>query len=88
MSAHEQIELLIGAAQLEVRLQSHRVIALHERVQKLVHADGCARLKAIVKIIALHHARHGVLGCKLNHAHGAQRQTPLGVVANFSFAGI
>ena len=88
MSAHEQVEFLIGATQFQIRLQSHRVITLHERVQKLVHADGRAGLKPIVKIVALHHARNGVLGRKLNHAHGSQRQTPFAVVANFGFGGI
>ena len=88
MAAHEQIEFLIGAAQLQVGLQSHRVVALHERVQKLVHANRGARLKAIVKIVALHHARHGVLGRQLNHAHGTQRQTPLAVVPDFGFGGV
>ncbi len=44
MAAHQQVELLVGAAQLQVRLQGHRVIALQQRVQKLVQADrSCLR---------------------------------------------
>ena len=35
-----------------------------------------------MKIIALHHARHGVAGRQLNHAARAQRIAPLAVVAN------
>jgi hypothetical protein len=37
MAAHEQIELLVGAAQLQVALEGHRVVALHQRVEKFVH---------------------------------------------------
>jgi len=88
MAAHEQVEFLVGTAQLQISLQGHRVIALHEWVQELVHADRRVGMEAIVKVVALHHARHGVLGCELNHAHGAQWNTPLTVVANFGFGGV
>jgi hypothetical protein len=37
VAAHQQVELLVGAAQLQVALQRHRVVALHQRVQELVH---------------------------------------------------
>jgi hypothetical protein len=48
-AAHQQVELLVGAAELEVALQRHRVVALHQRVQQLVHADRRAGLKRLVK---------------------------------------
>ena len=88
MTAHEQVEFLVCTAQFQIRLQSHRVVALHERVQKLVHADGRVGMEAVMKIVALHHARHGVLGCQLNHAHRTQWNAPLAVVANFGFGGV
>ena len=47
-----------------------------------MHADGRARGEALMKIVALHHARHGVLGRQLDHAARAQRIAPLGVVAD------
>ncbi|MCY1538707.1 hypothetical protein D9M68_742600 [compost metagenome] len=80
--AHQQVELLVGAAQLQIALERHRVVALHQRVQELVHADRRAGLETVVEVVALHHARHGVLGRQLDHAHRAQRQAPFAVVAD------
>ena len=39
LAADQQIELLIGAAELDIGLQRHRVVALHERIQELVDGD-------------------------------------------------
>ena len=49
VAADEQVELLVGAAELEVALERDRVVALHQRVQELVHADRRAALKRFVK---------------------------------------
>lgn len=55
-------ELLIGAAQLKVRMQRDAVIALHEGIQKLMHADTFTPVEPLVEIIPLHHACNGVFG--------------------------
>ena len=81
-AAHQQVELLVGAAELEVALQRHRVVALHQRIEELVHADRRAGLEALVEVVALHHPRHGVLGRQLDHAARAERVAPLAVVAD------
>ena len=36
IAAHGHIELLIGAAQLHIRLHRHRVVALQQRIEKFV----------------------------------------------------
>ena len=82
MTAHEQIELLIGATQFDVGLERHRVVALHQRVEEFVDADRVASVETLVKVVALHHARHGVAAGELDHAARAQLVTPLAVVAN------
>jgi hypothetical protein len=82
VAAHQQVELLVGAAQLQVALERHRVVALHQRVEELVHRDGGAALEALGEVVALHHAGHGVLGRQLDHAARAQRVAPLAVVAH------
>jgi hypothetical protein len=81
-AADQQVELLIGAAEFEIGLQRHRVVALHQRVKHLVQADGRAGLVTLGEVVALEHARHGVLGGQLDHAAGAQRVAPFAVVAN------
>ena len=39
VAAHEEVELLLGAAQLDVGAHGHRVVALGQRVEHLEHRD-------------------------------------------------
>ena len=39
-AAHQQVELLVGAAELDIGLQRHRVVALHQRIQEFMQRDG------------------------------------------------
>ena len=50
-----------------------------------MHADGCSRFKTVMEVVALHHARHGVLGGELDHAHRTQGQAPFAVVSDLGF---
>src|SRR2546429_5309320 len=52
-SPDQQIELLIGAAQLHVRAHGDRVVALRERIEKFMDRDGLAALVALGEVIAL-----------------------------------
>ncbi len=81
----QQVELLIGAAEFEVALERHRIKTLHQRVEQFVHGDGHALLEPLGEIVALQQSRQGVFGGQANHAIGAQRLAPLGVVANLGF---
>ena len=40
LAAHQQVERLVGAAELDVGLDRHRVVPLQQRVQELHHAIG------------------------------------------------
>mmetsp|Transcript_49010 Transcript_49010/g.115137 ORF Transcript_49010/g.115137 Transcript_49010/m.115137 type:complete len:407 (-) Transcript_49010:717-1937(-) len=82
MAPHQQVELLVGAAELQVGLQRHRVIALHQRVEEFVHRNRRLALEALGEVVALQHPGHGVLGGQLDHAGRAQGLAPLGVVAD------
>ncbi len=88
VTPHQQVKFLVGAAQLQVGLERHRVVALHQRVQKFMHGNRRAGLEAVVKIVALHHPRHGKFGRQLDHAGRAQRLTPFAVVANLGLGRI
>ena len=81
VAAHQQVELLVGAAEFNVGLERHRVVALHQRVEELVDADRVAGVEALVEVVALHHARHGVFGRQLDQPARAQCVAPLAVVA-------
>ena len=49
LAADQQVELLVGAAQLDVGLERDRVVALHQRVQELVDRDRLSALKRLAK---------------------------------------
>ena len=53
-----------------------------------MNADGLARFKAVVEVIAFHHARHGVARSQSDHSACAQGITPFAVVANFGFGWV
>ena len=88
VAAYQEVEFLVGTAQLQIAFQRHAVVALHQRVEELVHADGLAAFEAVVKVVALHHARHRVAAGQLDHAARAQRVAPLAVVADLGFGRV
>ena len=55
IAADEDIEKLIGAADLDVGLHLHGIPALDDRVLDFVEADGRALLETLVEILALEH---------------------------------
>ena len=76
LAADQQVEFLVGPAQLDVRLQRHRVVSLRQRIQELVDRDRLAALVALGEIVALQHARHRVPRRQLDHPVGAERREP------------
>src|SRR5262249_2998268 len=54
-AADEQVEGLVRASKLDVTTQRDRVVALRERIEKLVEADRPARGVAVGEIFALEH---------------------------------
>jgi len=82
VSAHQQVELLVGTAEFQVGLQRHRVVALHQRVQQLVDGDRAAGAETLCKVVTLEHARQRVLRGQVDHAARAERVAPLAVVAD------
>ena len=65
VAADVEVEELIGAAELDVRFERHRVVRLRERIQELVHGDRLARLEALPELTPLEHLRDVVPGCEL-----------------------
>ena len=88
LAAHQQVELLIGTAQLDVRLQRDRVIALQQRIEEFVNRDGLAAGVALFEVVALHHAGHGLLGRQLDHAGRTQLAQPGRVVLDAGLGGV
>jgi len=82
LAACSEVEALIGAAQLHIRLQRHRVVALHEGVEQLVQADGLLCLEALVEFVTLQHLRNSEVRGEADGLLIAQLAQPLGVVAH------
>src|SRR5260364_129138 len=86
--ADQQIEFLICSAEFEIGLQCHRVIALQQRIQKLVERERRICLISALKVFALKHAGNRVMRSELNQAFCAKRCPPFTVVANLGFSRV
>src|SRR3990167_3341328 len=88
LASHQQVELLIGAAQFDIRLQRYRVITLNQRVEKLVNGDRLIGRIALAEVIALQHPRHGVLRGQPNEISWSHFVHPGGVEGDLGFRRI
>ncbi len=88
LAPHQQVEFLVGTAQLDIGTQRHGVVALHQRIEKLMDGDRLVGLIALVEVIALEHARYGVLRRQTNEIGGRQLVHPGGVECDFGLGRI
>src|SRR6516164_7292670 len=88
LAPDEQVEFLIRSSQLDVGLQRDRVVALRKRIEELVHGDRLSFAVARGEVLALEHARHGVLRSELDHAVGAERLQPFGVERDLGLVAV
>ena len=75
-ASHQQIELLVGPAELHVSFERDGVVSLHQRIQQLVHRNRLLILKAFVKVFALQKLRHRVLRGQPHKLVRAHRSEP------------
>src|SRR5512135_304476 len=83
LAPDQQVELLIRSAKLHVGLHRHRVIALHEGIEELVHCDRLVGPEALAEIVALEHARDGVACREPNDSLGTELVGPRGIEQDF-----
>ena len=83
--AHQEVEGLVGAAQLHVGLKGHRIIALDQGIEKLVDADGGLGIVTLMEILPLQHAGHGVAGRQLDQVLGGHLLHPAAVEVDKGF---
>ncbi len=84
LTAYQQVEFLIGAAQLDIALQCDRVVPLRQRVQHFVQGNRLLFFPAFVELIALQHLRNRKLRRQPDNALKTERVEPLGVKAYLS----
>ena len=59
VATQQQVELLIGPAELDIRLDRDGVVSLHDRIEQLEHRDRLARGEALGEVVALEQLRDG-----------------------------
>ena len=80
--AHGHVELLIGAPQLQIGLNRHRVVTLEQRIKKFVQGDRCTSDVAIRKILLGQHLTNGGDAQQLNHLGQVEAGQPFAVAAH------
>ena len=85
---HQQIELLVGSAELDIGFQRDRVVALDQRIEELVDRDRLLGRVALGEIVALEHARNSVLAGQLDHVGSAHLAEPLGIESHLGALAI
>ena len=88
LAAHQQVEFLVGAAELDIGLERDRVVALRQGIQQLVHRDRLLFHEALVEVLALQHLRDGELRGQADDAFVAQLVEPLAVEAHLGLVAI
>ena len=78
-TSHEQVEGLVGAAKLHVRLERNGVVALHEGIQEFVQGDGRILAVAFGEVVAFHHAGQRVARGEADEVGGGKIVEPAGV---------
>jgi hypothetical protein len=78
----QDIELLVGSPNLDIRVQDDRVIPLHQRVEELVDKNGRVLFVSLSKIITFEHTGDRVTGRKLDHILEIHLVKPLAVKAD------
>ena len=75
----EDVEELVGPAQLDIRADHHRVPALHDGILELVKAHRFPLLVARLEILALHHLLQRHAAVELHHLVEAHHLEPFAV---------
>lgn len=84
----QHVEFLIGAAELHVGLEGHRIVTLDQRVQEFVNGNGLFGTIAFLEIVPFQHPGHGVPGGELHDVGGAHLVHPPGIEADLGFVGV
>ena len=79
-AAGDDVEELVGAAHLHVGAQAVGVVALHQRVERLVQVDGVAVLPALAEVLAGQELLQGEVRGQPDQLGEVELREPVGVV--------
>ena len=78
----EQVETLVRAAELHLRLDSDGVVCLEQRVEQFVYTQRLVTLVALAEILALEHLRDGEARGEPDHVLHRERIEPFALPAH------
>ena len=85
LAPDQKVELLVRTAQFHVCLERHRVVALCERIEKLVDGNRRSVFVAFREIVALQNSSNGVFGGEPDQIGKSQLAQPFVIEADFGF---
>jgi len=85
LAAGQQVEELLGSPQLNVSLERDGVVALHQRVHKLVQPDWVTVLITVGEVIASQELLHGEVSGHADDVLESEMSQPVGVVTYLGF---
>ena len=87
VAREQEVELLVGAAELHVGVDRHRVVALEQRVEQLEDRDRRAGRVALGEVVALEQLRHRG-GARERGTAPPSACQPLAVAAHLGAVGV
>ncbi len=82
LTTGQEVVELVGAPELDIGLDRHRVVALHERVQELAHRDRLSGRITLREVVTLEDARNRRYPRETDDIRVRQLGEPLAVVTN------
>ncbi len=79
LAAGQDVEELVGPAELDVGLDGHRVVRLEQRVEQVLDRDGRLLLHALAELLAREHLLRGEASAQLDDVAQAELREPLGL---------
>ena len=87
-ASHQQIEFLLGGAQLHIGLEHHGIVGHQQRIEQLVNGDGLIACQARAKVFVLQHPCQAVFSAQPHNIVAGELSQPFAVVANFGFSRV
>ena len=76
LTADQEVETLVGAAEFDIGFKLNRVVSLHQRVDQLVHGNRCLGSKTLGEVVAFKQTGKRIAGCEFDEAGRAQFIAP------------
>ena len=88
LAAHQQVELLVRASEFDIGFERHRIVALRDGIEQLVHGNRLLFLEALVEVFPLEHLRDRELCRQLYEAFVAKLAQPFAIEPHLGLVAV